>query len=446
MSTPTQAPLQDARDVTRDVPGLPVDVLASWPEHVPVAAWGIGPGARWSRWSIVAPVCVERTIRVDEAAAVEEWFPRPLTEPVHRQPDDPPFRSGWIGWISYDMGEVIEPVAAGGMPEARRWPHAVFQRCDGAWCYDKLRRRWWATGACVGRLPPAGEIATRPAALAVGPAPDAERAYRAAVARVIEYIRAGDVYQVNLARRLGGACNGGLLATFVDLVRGAEPWYGAYLCDTRGSDRWAVLSASPELFLSVDPVSRSIVARPMKGTRPEGLADELRASVKDRAELAMIVDLMRNDVGRVCEMGSVVVDEPREIETHGALVQAVATVRGTLVAGRSLGGVVSACFPPGSVTGAPKVRAMQIIAELEGARRGPYCGCIGYVSDDGNVALSVGIRTLTVTGTADPARADGVRDGRAAYWVGAGIVADSTPVDEWLETVAKTAALRSVVP
>ncbi len=443
MSAPTPAPLLEHRDVTPDVPGLPVDVLASWPVHLPVAAWGVGPGAQWSRWAVVAPVCEERTIRVDEPLPVEEWFPRPSNAPIRRHPDDPPFRSGWIGWISYDMGEVIEPTASAALPESRRWPLAVFQRCDGAWCYDKLRGRWWATGACVGRVPSVDARGHERPNVAMEAAPQAEGEYRASVARVIEYIRAGDAYQVNLARRMDGVCDGGLLRLFVDLVRGAEPWYGAYICDARGVERRAVLSASPELFLRVDAASRAIVARPMKGTRPAAFADELRASEKDRAELAMIVDLMRNDLGRVCELGSVAVDKPREIESHGSLSQAVATVCGRLSLGRSLGGVVAACFPPGSVTGAPKIRAMQIIAELEGARRGPYCGCIGYVSDDGDAEFSVGIRTLVVSGEAMPSRSDGVRHGQVAYWVGAGIVSDSTPGEEWRETVAKTAALRS---
>lgn len=435
----------DLQDITLDVRGSPADVLSSWSRGVPVAAWGVGPDANWSRWAIIAPVVEARTIRVVEPAEVELWFPKPSGASLDTNPDHPRFRSGWLGWMSYDVGEVIEPKAKTVSRGALDWPLAMFQRCEGAWCFDKLRRRWWATGECVGRLPPNSTEQHESAALALAIASGDRDRYCGAVDRVIEYIRAGDVYQVNLARRLVGEFTGGLLSAFADLVRGAAPWYGSYLCDTHGPTRRAVLSASPELFLSIDPGSREIFARPMKGTRPLERADELRDSAKDRAELAMIVDLMRNDLGRVCELGSVVVDDARTIETHGALSQAVATVRGRIQDGRSLGGLVAACFPPGSVTGAPKIRAMQIIDELEGNRRGPYCGCVGYVSDSGHAEFSVSIRTLMVSGEADSGQgADAVRSATAQYWVGAGIVADSTPDEEWKETVAKTSALRSM--
>jgi len=260
------------------------------------------------------------------------------------------------------------------------------------------------------------------------------------VGRVLEYIRAGDVYQVNLAHRLSGRFAGSTRGMFLALMESARPWYGGYT-ELRGPDgARAVACASPELFIEFDPATRRITTRPMKGTRP-GTAEpmELESSAKDRAELNMIVDLMRNDLGRVCGFGSVRV-EAREIERHGeseaarqrgseagrgGILQGVATVSGTLRGGLDLVDVIRAVFPGGSVTGAPKIRAMQIIDELEPVRRGPYCGCFGFVSDCGAAAMNVMIRTAVVSG--------GVLD----YSVGAGIVAESDPAAEWDETMEK---------
>jgi anthranilate/para-aminobenzoate synthase component I len=185
----------------------------------------------------------------------------------------------------------------------------------------------------------------------------------------------------------------------------------------------------------------------MKGTRPiSGDPAELRASEKDRAELNMIVDLMRNDLGRVCEFGSLRVDAPREVESHGALqststpgiLQGVATVSGTVRADQQLPGLLRAAFPPGSITGAPKVRAMQIISELEPLPRGPYCGCIGFLSDSGRAQFSVAIRTAVLTKAA-PSELWNVR-----YGIGAGIVADSDPGSEWRETLIKARIWRGI--
>jgi anthranilate/para-aminobenzoate synthase component I len=248
------------------------------------------------------------------------------------------------------------------------------------------------------------------------------------VRRALAYIAAGDCYQVNLAHRLERAVSGEPRAVFADLAGAADPLYGALV---QAGPR-AVCSLSPELFLSFDAASGAVRTRPMKGTRPLS-ADpaELRDAAKDRAELDMIVDLMRNDLGRVAEVGTVRVTEPRAIERHGSGVwQATATVEARVRAGIGLGELIGATFPPGSVTGAPKIRAMQIIDELEPASRGPYCGAIGWIGDDGSAELAVAIRTAAMT------RAGPGRWGMH-YWVGAGIVADSTPEGEWAETLVK---------
>jgi para-aminobenzoate synthetase component 1 len=202
--------------------------------------------------------------------------------------------------------------------------------------------------------------------------------------------------------------------------------------------RRAVLSLSPELLLRYDASTRTLTTEPMKGTRvgtSGGLA-ELRDAEKDKAELAMIVDLMRNDLGRVSDIGSVRVDEPRTLEHHGPTAggvwQASARVSGRLRDGLTLNDALRAVLPAGSITGAPKVRAMQVIHEMEPTPRGPYCGAIGRIDEHGNAELAVGIRTAVIVGS------------EIRYSVGAGIVAQSDPELEWAETLAKAGPLRAV--
>lgn len=276
-----------------------------------------------------------------------------------------------------------------------------------------------------------------------------ESVYQRAVERVLEYIRAGDVYQVNLAHRLSADFEGSARAFFADFARIAEPRHGAYVEFDHEGQRFAAASCSPELFLSFDAATCRLSTRPMKGTRSAGGdARELLENGKERAELNMIVDLMRNDLGRVCELGSVRVDAPRTIERHGGarggVLQATATVSGTLRPGAGIADALEATFPPGSVTGAPKVRAMQIIDELEAIRRGPYCGCIGFIADTGDAWFNVAIRTALLCG--EPGAAPGeIRRGVMDYSVGAGIVAESDPQREWEETLLKAAGLRALL-
>lgn len=258
--------------------------------------------------------------------------------------------------------------------------------------------------------------------------------YLARVRMVQDYIRSGDVYQANLGHRLTTMYSGSARELFARLAMHNQPAHGAYVEYAPGAGARAIASMSPELFLRVEGSTRRVRTRPMKGTRPSGLEDDLRRSAKDRAELSMIVDLMRNDLGRVCEFGSVVVDEPRRIERHhaGAVAQATADVAGVLRDGVGLAELLAATFPPGSVTGAPKVRALQLIDELEDFPRGAWCGSVLALGDDGSAECSVAIRTATITAA------------RLDYPVGAGIVADSDPVAEWRETLAKAEALRSI--
>ncbi len=360
---------------------------------------------------------------------------------------DVPFIGGWLGWVSYDYGRVLEPrVDRGGASADRPWPAMLWRRCDDALVHDARSNRWWGVGGSASIV---GELRDRPSSsfdadvLASG---WGEAGYRSGVERALEYIRAGDAYQVNLAHRFSSRFRGEPRTIFSRLLARARPWHAAYVEGDAEGLRFVHAGASPELFLEWDPRTRRISTRPMKGTRRSdspGAPGELEKSPKDRAELAMIVDLMRNDLVRVCELGSVRVDDPRRIERHagGAILQATALVSGALRKDIELPELLHATFPPGSVTGAPKVRAMQIIDELEPVRRGPYCGCAGWISDSGHLRLSVSIRTAMVHGRADASGAGCVEDGTLDYSAGAGIVADSDPKSEWNETLAKAGIL-----
>ncbi|CAA9386846.1 MAG: Para-aminobenzoate synthase, aminase component, partial [uncultured Phycisphaerae bacterium] len=257
-------------------------------------------------------------------------------------------------------------------------------------------------------------------------------AYLDAVARAIEYVGAGDVFQVNLSQRFSVPLREHPAALYARLRRQSPAWYGACLC----YEDFAILSNSPELFLRVHPPrppdgKRRVVTRPIKGTRPRGpgLDAELRGSAKDAAELNMIVDLERNDLGRVCEIGSVRVTEPRTVEAHPTVYHGVATVEGLLRDDVTFVDLLRATFPGGSVTGAPKIRAMEIIEELEPVRRGPYCGAIGYLAADGSAEFNIAIRTMIV------------KDGVVHVPVGGGVVADSLPAAEYDETLVKARAM-----
>jgi para-aminobenzoate synthetase component 1 len=428
----------------------PEQVVRAWPDDIPLAAFGLGVATPWSRWAVLG--IPTRTVR----CFADQSHERPLHEVFGTQstispPESPPFVGGWIGWLGYELGVQIEPRAAQAQrrDEDRRWPTMLFHRCDTAWCYDKIEERWWAVGEAGQTSPPAARVSAASNQdnlrdlLAVRD--DVRARYQDAVRRAIRYIRAGDVYQVNLAHRLSCPFEGATRSAFSAMVEAAAPWYGAYVADDHAGLRSAILSASPELFFHYDAASRILTTRPMKGTRPIGGAADLEVSAKDRAELAMIVDLMRNDLGRVCAFGTVRVDESRTIETHGrassGVLQAVSSISGRLRESFSLADVVPALFPGGSITGAPKVRAMQIIEELEQAPRGPYCGAIGYVSDSGDACFSMAIRTLAISGSPGPR--DQILAGNADYWVGAGIVADSDPASEWEETLVKASPIRA---
>ncbi len=263
----------------------------------------------------------------------------------------------------------------------------------------------------------------------------AKEDYLKAVRKAKDYIGAGDIYQVNLSQRLSTDLSVPPLELYRRLRRINPAPFASFL----NFDGAAVVSASPERFLCLR--GRKVETRPMKGTRPRGkdagrdekLKAELLKSEKDKAELVMIVDLERNDLGRICEYGSVRVREPRTLESYATVFQTTATIEGVLSKGRDRIDLLRATFPGGSITGAPKGRAMGIIDELEPTKRNIYTGCLGYLSFTGDMDLNILIRTFLV------------KEGRAYFQVGGGIVADSDPEAEYEETLDKAKALIEAV-
>lgn len=464
-----------AADPSRDRPPVgtrpvrssarPLDALAAWPAETPLAClWSGDTGHPRARWTVLA--AIDRVHHPRTADELRALLDRRGTAPTPTD-DLPPFRSGLIGWLGYDLGRVLETRAAhpGGSRDDRRWPLAALAECSACYAFDHAAARWFASGP-RDRLPP---LPTGPAqrrsvraSFEIEPFDPASNrvAFTDAVRRVIGLIHAGDAYQVNLAHRLSTVFSGDARALFALLTRAAEPWFGGYLesCDDAPhARRRALLSASPELFLSYDPATRRVLTRPMKGTSPSEpgrtRARDALMSPKDRAELDMITDLLRNDLGRSAEFGSVRVEQARTVETHAVgsagVLQGVSTIAATLRPEISFADALLAAFPPGSVTGVPKIRAMQIIDELEPVRRGPYCGSFGYLDDSGRAAFNVSIRTAMISERAqnDAPRASPAHFENADldYPVGAGIVADSDPEAEWRETLDKAAVfLRAI--
>jgi para-aminobenzoate synthetase component 1 len=450
-STPTTRPNDRASNRANE---LALRALALWPEDRPLAALVSGPGdGRWSRRSILAVPRVVRCVRAPQGlspADARKAVERELRTILRSTPEPGVPRSpnlGWIACFSYDLGRILEPTAAADRPpnDDRDWPLAMLCWCPDALVVDH------ATGAASIEGDPKN-VPVDPADLALdAPLPfrapprvaplrlDADRrTYEAAVERCVEAIHAGEIFQANVARRMSTDVSGDARALALAAFRASGAWFGAHLEIDPGR---VVLSMSPELFLAFDPVSRRIVSRPIKGTRREGHdAAQLEGSAKDAAELAMIVDLMRNDLGRIARIGSIAVDAARVLETHPTVLHAVAEISGALREDVDAAACIAATFPPGSVTGAPKVRAMRVIDELETARRGPYCGATGILATDGSFALNVAIRTIALSGRGDPRR-PGFIDGVLDYWAGCGIVADSEPSSEWEESTTKSEVL-----
>jgi para-aminobenzoate synthetase component 1 len=356
-----------------------------------------------------------------------------------------PVSGAAIGYFGYEAGGAL---AGGGTRGAARpfMPEVAVGLYPWTVVVDHVLQRAAITSlasvardevaAVRERLLAAPPPPSRPFSVGAPITSDLEReAYLPRAARVLRYIDAGDCYQVNLTREFRAPCSGDSWTFYRHLHDTNPAPMGAYLEYPFG----AVLSSSPERFLVVE--GGEAVTRPIKGTRRRratpaedaAAAAELLASAKDRAENVMIVDLLRNDLGKVCETGSVRVRGLCELESFATVHHLVSTVTGRLAAGRDALDALEACFPGGSVTGAPKRRAMQIIEELEPHRREVYCGAIGYVAPGGRMDMNIPIRTTLVA------------RGELRFYAGGGIVADSTPEDEFDETEAKIAAIRRAV-
>jgi para-aminobenzoate synthetase component 1 len=415
-----------------------------------------GPGAEWTR------------VEADPLVAVRELLAPFAADPVAGLP---PFQGGAAGYIGYDYGAVLERLPASryddlaiadvmlglydwviawdhrvrtawivstGLPEVGNGRRAraeqrlamVRERLRGPVRPARRPEPAAAPAAEAPSYPVLGVEATEPLGLR---STFTHRGYLDAVTRVRDYIVAGDIFQANLSQRFHAPLTEPAFELYARLRQGNPAAFAAYL----EFGELGVLSASPERFLQLDANGRHVETRPIKGTRPRGLGPmhdaalgrALSESGKDRAENVMIVDLLRNDLSRVCRPGTVRVPELFALEQHPTVHHLVSTVVGELDPACDAVDLLRAAFPGGSITGAPKVRAMDIIAELEPSQRGVYCGSIGYLSTTGAMDTSIVIRTYLAL------------RGRVYFQAGGGIVADSDPELEYRETLDKARAL-----
>jgi para-aminobenzoate synthetase component 1 len=442
----------DAAEAFRDLPGLALLDSAR-------------PGRR-SRWSFLTAdpvdVLLAPAAGSDPFADARRLLAR-MTPASAAVPDvdtadvtPPPFTGGLVGYLGYDVGLSIQPretVARDdqGLPLLRLalhdWVVAWDRRTSVAWLAGRVvdgdmttldrrladvRARLEAGGS-PGRA--AREGSDRNSGLDFVSNLDRD-AFESRVEAVRQAIAEGEIYQANLSRRLQAGFDGDPWPLFRQVRTGDPALLAAYLdlgpSAAPARHPRAIVSSSPEPFLAVDAAGR-VTADPIKGTRPRGrdraedraLARELMASAKDGAENTMIVDVLRNDLGRVCRPGSVRVPRLCRLERTAAVQHLVSTVTGDLAAGRDQFDLLAASFPGGSITGAPKLRAMEILEGLETVRRGPYTGALGWFGPDGAMATSILIRTFVADGE------------RLSLNVGGGMTWRSDPAEEWDETVAK---------
>lgn len=432
-------------------------------------------GERWARYTFLATD--PREVLEYRGGGVRKWteadgwvpltpHPSPLTHlgevmrahaPAH-VPGLPRFTGGAVGFMGYDVARTLESLPDA-PPDDRDLPDAVFMVVDTLLVLDNLYNR--ATVIASVDVPPGADDATLrplfdaaeqridtwlgrlespqhllplvmdPVTLPPSVSPYADDAFRADVARIKEYIAAGDIFQAVLSRRIDVPAPPSFLA--YRYLRALNP--APYLYYLQFDDL-AIVGSSPEVLVRVE--DGEVIVRPIAGTRPRGataeedaaMEAELLADPKERAEHLMLVDLGRNDVGRVAAYGTVRLTTFMTVERYSHVMHLVSEVRGRLRPGVDALAALGACFPAGTVSGAPKLRAMEIIDELEPTRRGPYAGAVGYVSwGAGTLDTAIAIRTCVMKGD------------RAWVQAGAGIVADSDPMSEWKETEAKARAV-----
>lgn len=427
-----------------------------------------GRNARWTYLTADPVAVLEAPAAGPDPFAVARRLLTRL-DATHVVPADaPPFLGGLVGFLGYDLGHVLERLPSvarddQGLPALRLalhdWVVAWDRRTGFAWLggraldgdgrrlgrrLDDVHAR--LTGAHRSLVAAGGAIGDGHLGRPVVAALEGDirlpfrssldrSGYEAGVEAVREHIARGDIYQANLTRRLETPFDDDPWPRYRRLRTGDPSLFSAWLdlgpSPETGRPR-ALLSASPEPFLALDATG-AVATDPIKGTRPRGrdreedraLAAELLASAKDRAENVMIVDVLRNDLGRVCEPGTVRVPRLCRLERTATVQHLVSTVTGQLSPGRDAFDLLAASFPGGSITGAPKIRAMEILEGLEPVRRGPYTGALGWIGPDGAMGTSILIRTFVADGR------------RLTLHVGGGITWHSEPAAEWAETVAK---------
>jgi para-aminobenzoate synthetase component 1 len=384
-------------------------------------------------------------------AAVQRLLRTLAIEP---RPELPPFQGGLAGLFGYDLVQHLEQVPAAASDDME-FPDLALGAFDCVVAFNLAERRAWIVSSGLPEIVPEARLVRRRARAdalaerltAAGQLPElldpgapvpvvsgfTRPQYEAAVARIVELILDGDIFQANLSQRFSAYLPNGVDAfSLYRRLRAANPAPFSAFLDFGDT---VIASASPERFLRLD--QGRVETRPIKGTRPRGatptedaaLVEELRASAKDRAENVMIVDLLRNDLSRVCRDGTVETPEICAVESFATVHHLVSTVTGELREGCDAVDLLRATFPGGSITGAPKIRAMEIIAELEPTRRGPYCGAIGWLGFDGTMDTSITIRTFAL------------KERTVTFQAGGGIVADSDPAAEYDETIDKARAL-----
>ncbi|MGQ0697585.1 MAG: aminodeoxychorismate synthase component I [Panacagrimonas sp.] len=423
-----------------EVPGVVdlFEVHRQQPERFPFLLQSVAAHPQSGRFDILFGFPGARLTGREGWSALSAAF---AGEPVLPE-QDLPFVGGWFLYLGYEAAGFRE-LRLRLPPSPFRTPDFLAVRCPAAMIYDREEQR---TSLIAESDPDQLESMRQTlrgvdARAVVSPiaeslvdavSEDAPERFLGGVGRILEYLGAGDAFQVNLSRAWNARLRPGkdYLAVYENL-RGTNPAPFAGLATFDGV---AVLSSSPERLVQVQ--GRNVQTRPIAGTRPrsEGLSDEaqreqLMDSLKERAEHIMLIDLERNDLGRVCVPGSIEVSELMKLESYAHVHHIVSNVRGVLRPGVGPGDVLAAVFPGGTITGCPKVRAMEIIAELEGLGRGPYTGSMGYLSRCGRMDTNILIRSLVV------------QDGMVSLRAGAGIVADSDPLAELAETRAKARGL-----
>jgi len=432
----------------------PLDLVEQFPEDYPglLESGAATPAAAGPQYDIL-PFAVGEHLRLDAEGALagpyagekgfldafESWWGELRRNEAAPRADALPFRGGWLLYLGYELAGEIEPCLT--LPRSPDPLVALALRAPAAWLKNRTTGEAWliAEAGCEALL---DRFERRVAELRQCP-PSQEMRFRieeedpakflAAVSAALEHTAAGNVYQTNLSRQWRAVAPRPVNAIAVyKRLRSTNP--SPFAAILRWGD-FAVLSSSPERLVQVR--GERVATRPIAGTRPRGagagedamLIRTLLDSEKERAEHVMLIDLERNDLGRVCAGGSVQVDEFMSVETYAHVHHIVSNVSGRLRPDVSPVGVIRALFPGGTITGCPKVRTMRVIAELEGCGRGAYTGSIGYINRDGSCDFNILIRTLTARGASINFRA------------GAGIVADSIPAQELAETRAKAEGL-----